>query len=185
MQTVDTVILVAAANGRLDLNDLAALNLLIVGSTTKVSRWGRQGPGNLRTHASRTPRVASLHLARQPITELRVMPRGLGKVPAEQDGDAGVGGGWGGAAGHQEAAVGGDIVVGVGRRALERACHETCGLHGAMQGIVLHGNTDPSIIEEAFLAQLGRAPTAAEFEAVFIESHPSLKATWPLASRWK
>jgi phosphoglycolate phosphatase-like HAD superfamily hydrolase len=35
-----------------------------------------------------------------------------------------------------------------------------------MQGIVLHGNTDPSIIEEAFVAQLGRAPTAAEFEAV-------------------
>ena len=35
-----------------------------------------------------------------------------------------------------------------------------------MQGIVLHGNTDPYIIEEAFLAQLGRSPTAAELDSV-------------------
>ena len=55
---------------------------------------------------------------------------------------------------------------GVGRRALEQACQDACGLQGALQGVVLHGNTDPSIIEEAFLAQLGRPPTAAEFEAV-------------------
>jgi phosphoglycolate phosphatase len=55
---------------------------------------------------------------------------------------------------------------GVGRRALEQACNDACGLVGAMQGIVLHGNTDPSILEEAFLARLGRPPTEAEAESV-------------------
>lgn len=55
---------------------------------------------------------------------------------------------------------------GVGRRALEQACRDACGIDGAMQGIVLHGNTDPYIIEEAFLAQLGRSPTTAELESV-------------------
>src|SRR6185436_14036661 len=44
---------------------------------------------------------------------------------------------------------------------------EVGGVARSLDGVVLHGNTDPSILDEAYRVKLGRAPTAAETEAVF------------------
>jgi phosphoglycolate phosphatase-like HAD superfamily hydrolase len=56
--------------------------------------------------------------------------------------------------------------AGSGGRAFARACRELLGIERALDGIILHGNTDPSILEEACRAKLGRAPSAGEQAAV-------------------
>ena len=55
---------------------------------------------------------------------------------------------------------------GAGGRAFARACEELLGIERALEGITLHGNTDPLILEEACRAKLGRTPSAAEQAAV-------------------
>jgi phosphoglycolate phosphatase-like HAD superfamily hydrolase len=55
---------------------------------------------------------------------------------------------------------------GSGGRAFERACAELLGIPRALERVTLHGNTDPSILEEACRLALGRGPTAAEAEQV-------------------
>jgi phosphoglycolate phosphatase-like HAD superfamily hydrolase len=56
--------------------------------------------------------------------------------------------------------------AGSGGRAFARACHDLLGISRALDGITLHGNTDPSILEEACRAKLGRPPSPGEQEAV-------------------
>lgn len=60
--------------------------------------------------------------------------------------------------------IDGTLVVsgGAGRRALARAFEELLGVSGAMDGIRLHGNTDPVIVETVFTRHLGRAPSGPE-----------------------
>jgi phosphoglycolate phosphatase-like HAD superfamily hydrolase len=55
---------------------------------------------------------------------------------------------------------------GSGGRAFDRACLEILGIERALAEVTLHGNTDPSILEEACRNRLGRSPTAAEAERV-------------------
>jgi phosphoglycolate phosphatase-like HAD superfamily hydrolase len=56
--------------------------------------------------------------------------------------------------------------AGSGGRAFERACFELLGIPRALERITLHGNTDPSILDEACRIALGRGPTPEEQEAV-------------------
>jgi phosphoglycolate phosphatase-like HAD superfamily hydrolase len=51
---------------------------------------------------------------------------------------------------------------GAGGRAFARACQELLGIEDALASVVLHGNTDPLILDEACRAKLGRAPTPRE-----------------------
>ena len=55
---------------------------------------------------------------------------------------------------------------GAGARALERAFAARHGIDGAMAEVHLGGKTDPNIVEEVFVARLGRRPTAAEIDEV-------------------
>jgi phosphoglycolate phosphatase-like HAD superfamily hydrolase len=56
---------------------------------------------------------------------------------------------------------------GSGGRAFERACQEVLGIPQALEKITLHGNTDPSILDEACRHARGTPATAGEREAVF------------------
>jgi phosphoglycolate phosphatase len=58
------------------------------------------------------------------------------------------------------------LTGGAGMRALDRACFEVVGLPGGMSGVKADGKTDPIIIEEIFLAKLGRSAAAHEIDAV-------------------
>ena len=55
---------------------------------------------------------------------------------------------------------------GVGRRALDRAFQDELGIAGALEGIRLHGNTDPLILAEAFTRHVGRSPRPGECERI-------------------
>lgn len=55
---------------------------------------------------------------------------------------------------------------GSGRRAFDRACFEVLGIERALDGVALHGNTDPLILDEACSRGLGRGPSAGEAEQV-------------------
>ncbi len=55
---------------------------------------------------------------------------------------------------------------GAGRRALDRAFFELCGVEQALAQVTLHGNTDPFIVRDAYLAHLGRPPTEREIQAI-------------------
>ncbi len=59
--------------------------------------------------------------------------------------------------------IGGD---GSGRRAFERACHETLGIADALADIRLDGLTDPLILDNVFSLHHGRSPTQDEAERV-------------------
>ncbi|MSP59338.1 MAG: HAD family hydrolase [Myxococcales bacterium] len=52
--------------------------------------------------------------------------------------------------------------AGSGGRAFARACAQVLGIARALDGVVLHGNTDPLILEEVCQRALGRPPTADE-----------------------
>src|SRR5262245_44300936 len=56
---------------------------------------------------------------------------------------------------------------GSGGRAFERACQEVLGIPRALERIILHGNTDPSILDEACLAARGEPASADERKGVF------------------
>jgi phosphoglycolate phosphatase-like HAD superfamily hydrolase len=60
--------------------------------------------------------------------------------------------------------IGGD---GAGRRAFERACHDAIGVARALDGFRLDGMTDPLILDYVYRRNLGRAPTAAEADALY------------------
>jgi phosphoglycolate phosphatase len=55
---------------------------------------------------------------------------------------------------------------GAGARALERAFAARHGIDGAMAEVQLGGKTDPNIVEEVFVARLGRRPAAGEIDEV-------------------
>lgn len=55
---------------------------------------------------------------------------------------------------------------GCGRRAFDRACREVLGIERALDGVILHGNTDPLILAEACARGLDRPPSVAEAVAV-------------------
>lgn len=58
-------------------------------------------------------------------------------------------------------------VKGAGRRALERAIETVTGVAGALEGVRLHGSTDPVILAEAYAEHLQRPPPdEAETEAI-------------------
>jgi phosphoglycolate phosphatase-like HAD superfamily hydrolase len=56
--------------------------------------------------------------------------------------------------------------AGAGARAMARACAELHGMVDAAAGVHMAGKTDPIIIEEIFVARIGRAPTARELAAL-------------------
>ena len=55
---------------------------------------------------------------------------------------------------------------GVGRAALDHAFHEELGIAGALDGVRLHGNTDPLILEEAFARHVGRPSLPGETDRI-------------------
>lgn len=56
--------------------------------------------------------------------------------------------------------------AGAGRRALAQAFFDLFGFPAAMDGVRLHGATDPKILEQVFQKHRGNSPSAAESEAV-------------------
>ncbi len=54
-----------------------------------------------------------------------------------------------------------------------------------MDGVQLGGKTDPNIVEEVFLARLGRPPTAAEIDEVLDLYLPILRAELAAASHFR
>lgn len=56
--------------------------------------------------------------------------------------------------------------AGAGRRAMNRAFADLHGIAGALDGITLHGRTDPLIVRDAFERRLGRPPTTQEVGAI-------------------
>ncbi|MDB4958676.1 MAG: Haloacid dehalogenase domain protein hydrolase [Myxococcales bacterium] len=65
---------------------------------------------------------------------------------------------------------------GSGRGAFDAVFAEHHGIANASEGIRYGGKTDPAIVEEIFLARMGRAPTAAE-HAAFVEAYlPRLRS---------
>ncbi|MBK6687361.1 MAG: haloacid dehalogenase-like hydrolase [Deltaproteobacteria bacterium] len=56
--------------------------------------------------------------------------------------------------------------AGAGRRALAQAFFDLFGFTAAMDGVRLHGATDPKILEQVFQKHRGNSPSAAESEAV-------------------
>jgi phosphoglycolate phosphatase-like HAD superfamily hydrolase len=74
---------------------------------------------------------------------------------------------------------------GAGARALEGAFATRFGLAGAMEGVQLGGKTDPNIVEEVFLARLGRPPTAAEIDEILDLYLPLLRAELAAASQFR
>ncbi len=74
---------------------------------------------------------------------------------------------------------------GAGARALEGAFAARFGLAGAMDGVQLGGKTDPNIVEEVFLARLGRSPTAAEIDEILDLYLPLLRAELAAASQFR
>lgn len=74
---------------------------------------------------------------------------------------------------------------GAGARALEGAFAARFGLAGAMDGVQLGGKTDPNIVEEVFLARLGRPPTAAEIDEILDLYLPLLRAELAAASQFR
>ncbi|MEM7676714.1 MAG: HAD family hydrolase, partial [Myxococcota bacterium] len=46
--------------------------------------------------------------------------------------------------------------AGAGRRALTEALRIVCGVDDALEGVRLHGNTDPNILADAFQKHVGR-----------------------------
>jgi phosphoglycolate phosphatase-like HAD superfamily hydrolase len=74
---------------------------------------------------------------------------------------------------------------GAGARALAGAFAARFGLAGAMDGVQLGGKTDPNIVEEVFLARLGRPPTAAEIDEVLDLYLPILRAELAAASHFR
>jgi phosphoglycolate phosphatase-like HAD superfamily hydrolase len=53
-----------------------------------------------------------------------------------------------------------------GKAAFEAALLKIAGMDRGLEGITLHGNTDPAILNEAWLARMGRPPTPTEGEGV-------------------
>jgi len=74
---------------------------------------------------------------------------------------------------------------GAGARALEGAFAARFGLAGAMDGVQLGGKTDPNIVEEVFLARLGRPPTATETDEILDLYLPLLRAELAAASHFR
>jgi phosphoglycolate phosphatase-like HAD superfamily hydrolase len=74
---------------------------------------------------------------------------------------------------------------GAGARALDGAFAARFGLAGAMDGVQLGGKTDPNIVEEVFLARLGRPPTAAESDEILDLYLPLLRAELAAASAFR
>lgn len=58
--------------------------------------------------------------------------------------------------------------AGAGRAALERAVEEVVGIADALAEVRLDGNTDPQILAEVFDRGVGRAPTEAEAQAIYV-----------------
>ncbi len=65
---------------------------------------------------------------------------------------------------------------GVGRRALERAMDDLLGIQGALEGVRLHGSTDPVIVQEACAHHLNGQPEASKVEAIFARYAANLEA---------
>jgi len=57
----------------------------------------------------------------------------------------------------------------VGRLAFEEALQSVAGLSQGLDGVTLHGNTDPGILADAWQAHFGRLPTEDEAGAVLAE----------------
>lgn len=55
---------------------------------------------------------------------------------------------------------------GVGRAALDRAFEDELGIPGALDGVRLHGNTDPLILEEVFARHVQRPSLPGETERI-------------------
>ncbi|HEU5057820.1 MAG TPA: HAD family hydrolase [Kofleriaceae bacterium] len=73
---------------------------------------------------------------------------------------------------------------GAGARALEGAFAARYGLAGAMEGVQLGGKTDPNIVEEVFLARLGRRPSQMEIDDILDLYLPRLRAELAAATRF-
>ncbi len=74
---------------------------------------------------------------------------------------------------------------GAGARALEGAFAARFGIAGAMAGVQLGGKTDPNIVEEVFLARLGRRPTAQEIDDILDLYLPLLRAELAAAANFR
>jgi phosphoglycolate phosphatase len=68
------------------------------------------------------------------------------------------------------------LTGGAGSRALNRVFRDRHDLDGAMDDVSAGGKTDPQIVTEIFVRHLGRAPTAAEIDAVIDDYVPLLRA---------
>ena len=67
------------------------------------------------------------------------------------------------------------LTGGAGSRALDRVFRASYGIEGAMDGIRLAGKTDPVIVEEVFVTQLGRTPSPEEIDQVIERYVPLLQ----------
>lgn len=74
---------------------------------------------------------------------------------------------------------------GAGARALERAFAARFGIEGAMAEVQLGGKTDPNIVEEVFVARLGRRPSDAEIDELLDLYVPLLRAELADAPRFR
>jgi phosphoglycolate phosphatase-like HAD superfamily hydrolase len=74
---------------------------------------------------------------------------------------------------------------GAGARALERAFAARYGLEGAMAEVQLGGKTDPNIVEEVFVARLGRRPVDSEVAEILELYVPLLRAELAAATHFR
>ena len=74
---------------------------------------------------------------------------------------------------------------GAGARALDGAFAARFGMAGAMEGVQLGGKTDPNIVEEVFVARLGRAPTGPEIDDLLDLYLPRLRAELAAATSFR
>ena len=74
---------------------------------------------------------------------------------------------------------------GAGARALERAFAARFAIERAMEGVELGGKTDPNIVEEVFVARLGRAPSDSEIAEILDLYLPLLRAELAAAPRFR
>ena len=58
------------------------------------------------------------------------------------------------------------LTGGAGIRAFQRTFRELFQMDPVIDGIRLHGRTDPQIIDDIFVAGLGRPATSSEIEAI-------------------
>jgi phosphoglycolate phosphatase len=74
---------------------------------------------------------------------------------------------------------------GAGARALDRAFAARFGIDGAMDEVQLGGKTDPNIVEEVFIARLGRRPSDAEIDELLDLYVPLLRSELAEAPRFR